>query len=275
MQIAAPLIMLRIKMADLLPNSETSHREASELTGNSAEGEMSFLEHLGELRTRLIYSLLAIICGAFLSYFFAGEIFSFLAAPYYKAFEGKILIGTGPAEAFILKLKMALIGGCVLASPAIFYHVWKFVSPGMLESEKRFAVPFVVATTALFLAGLWFCYGVVLPFAFSFFYSQYSSIGIEPTVKISEHISFIGKALLAFAAIFELPVVSYFLARCGILSPSAMTSSFRYVVVAIFTVSAVLTPPDVLTQLLMALPLFVLYGISIVVVRFAYNKRQR
>ena len=214
--------------------------------------DMPLLEHLRELRKRLIISIASIATLAIIAYLMSGVFFELLARPYYGSFESSALIGTGPAEAFLLKIKLALFGGLILASPILFYQLWLFIAPGLLEHERRLAIPFLLCSTALFLLGLWFCYSVVLPYAYRFFFAQYQSIDITPTVKINEHLGFLMRILIAFGCIFEMPVLAYFLGKLGIITASTLISGFRYAVVVIFLLAAMLTPPDVITQLLMA-----------------------
>lgn len=238
------------------------------MTGPGREiGEMDLFGHLRELRRRLVWSLIGVVCGAGVAYGFAEQIFDLLCKPYFVAFPGNVLIGTGLAEAFLLKLKVAVFAGIVLASPFLFYQLWLFVAPGLYAAEKRLVAPFVLATTALFLLGVWFCYTWVLPFAFEFFREEYASIGVTPTVRISEHLALMVQALVGFGAVFQLPVLAFFLARLGVIDEQTLIGGARYAIVAIFVVSAVLTPPDVLTQFLMAGPLILLYGLSILVVK--------
>ncbi|MCB9029664.1 MAG: twin-arginine translocase subunit TatC [Deltaproteobacteria bacterium] len=235
-------------------------------------GEMPLIEHLHELRKRFIYSFGSILICAGVAYLFSTEIFDLLSAPYYRNFNGSSLIGTGPAEAFLLKLKMAVAGGVVISSPILFLQLWLFIQPGLLEQEKKLALPFILSTTLLFLVGLWFCYSVVLPFAFEFFFQQYQSINVTPTVRIAEHVGFIAKALIAFGLIFEMPIVAFFLGKLRIINSKMLIGAFRYAIVAAFAIGAILTPPDVVTQLLMAGPLLILYGLSIVVVKMTEPK---
>lgn len=239
---------------------------------NSA-AEMGFLEHLGELRRRLIICLLAVGAAAAAAYFFSQPIFDFLCRPYFRAFTNNILIGTGPAEAFLLKLKVALFSGLILASPVIFHQLWLFVVPGLHAHERKLALPFILGTTVLFLAGMAFCYTSVFPFAFKFFHEQYVSIGITPTVRLSEHLSTMILGLLSFGLIFETPMLALVLGRLGVIDYRMLVASARYAIVVIFIISAILTPPDVLTQFLMAGPLLLLYGISILLVKLTGRRR--
>ena len=231
------------------------------------EGDMSFLEHIGELRSRLVVVAASIAALSILGWSYSKETFDLISAPFFTAFEGDVLIGTGPAEAFLLRLKVAVLVGTLLSVPIIFHQCWIFISPGLLEHERKFALPFVLITSGLFLGGVWFCYSVVLPFAFEFFKSQYTAVGsVTPTIRISEFLSLLVKALLGFGVIFETPVLAFILGRLGVINAKMLMNAGRYAVVGIFLISAVLTPPDVLTQFLMAGPLMALYGLSIVIV---------
>jgi sec-independent protein translocase protein TatC len=233
---------------------------------NDVHAEMTLFEHLGELRKRLLISTVAIVTFAILCYSYTSEIFVWLSKPYMTSFKDNLLIGTGPAEAFLLRVKVALFSGAVLATPIIFHQIWLFLSPGLYEKERKLFIPFLLSATALFLGGVGFCYFVVLPFTFAFFADQYAMIDITPTIRISEHLSMMIQALVGFGIVFEMPVVAFLLSRAGMIDHQTLIGGARYAVVIIFIVSAVLTPPDVLTQFLMAIPLLILYGVSILIV---------
>lgn len=233
---------------------------------NDVHAEMTLFEHLGELRKRLLISTVAIVTLAILCYSYTSEIFEWLSKPYMSSFKDNLLIGTGPAEAFLLRVKVALFSGAVLATPIIFHQIWLFLSPGLYEKERKLFIPFLLSATALFLGGVAFCYFVVLPFTFAFFADQYAMIDITPTIRISEHLSMMIQALVGFGIVFEMPVVAFLLSRAGMIDHQTLIGGTRYAVVIIFIVSAVLTPPDVLTQFLMAIPLLILYGVSILIV---------
>lgn len=236
---------------------------------NLPDQEMTLFDHLRELRTRILISLIATIIGACVAYGFSGEIFELLCRPFFNSFSEGALIGTGPADAFVLKLKVACVAGAIIASPVIFFQIWLFIAPGLRPEEKKLVTPFLISTTTLFFIGMWFSYKAVLPFAFQFFFEQYGSIKITPNIRITEHISFMAKAILSFGLVFEMPVLAYFLGRLGIVTAEMLIKGVRIAIVVIFIVSAVMTPPDVFTQFLMAGPLLVLYGLSILVVRWA------
>jgi len=237
-----------------------------------AEFKMGLFEHLRELRKRLFYCAIFIAIGAVVAYCYSSDVFNALCAPYSKAFNNSPLIGTGPAEAWVLKIKVALFCGATLTSPALFYQLWRFVAPGLYASERKFVLPFVALSTILFSGGAMFCYHQILPLTLSFFYAEFQSIGITPTIKVGDHLSLMITTMLSFGAVFELPLLTFFLARAGVLDHRSMIRWSRHAVVAIFIISAALTPPDVLTQLLMAGPLLLLYGLSIGVAFLARQK---
>jgi sec-independent protein translocase protein TatC len=227
---------------------------------------MPLIEHLKELRTRVIRSLVAVLIGFLIAYAFADRLFELLTWPLRAAGHNKVLlIGTGVGEAFFTKLKVALIAGLFLGSPAVFLEIWKFIAPGLYETERRLAKPFVFSATAFFLAGGYFCWAVVFRIGYAFFLSQYASIGVTPTLRISEYLAFSAKLLLAFGVTFEMPIFAFFLTRLGVVDYRAMIQYFRYAVLAIFVVAVALTPPDMISPFLLAVPLLLLYGLSIAV----------
>jgi len=226
---------------------------------------MSFTEHLEELRWCLLKSLGAILIAAALCYFFSDLIFGFMVAPLRQSLRpGQNLIGTGVTEAFFIEIKIALVAGLMLSCPFIFYQIWRFVAPGLSGSEKKLVVPFVLCATLFFLGGAYFCYRIVLPVAFKYFIEQYGTMGVTPAIRIGEYFTFFFRMVLAFGVTFELPVVTFFLVRLGIWDHRFMLRSFRYAVVIIVILAAILTPtPDVINQSLLAVPMILLYLLSI------------
>ena len=226
---------------------------------------MPLTAHLEELRWRIIKSLVAIGIVFIPCYAFADHLFNFLARPLFQTNPGApSLIGTGIAEAFFTKLKVAFVAGIFGASPVILHQVWQFVAPGLYASEKRYVIPFILFGSLFFIAGAGFCYAVVLPVAYAFFLEQFGDIGVQPALRISEYLTFTSRMLLAFGITFEMPVLTFFFARIGLLSHRTLLRFSRYAIVGIFIAAAVLTPgPDVASQLLLAGPLLLLYGVSI------------
>ena len=233
------------------------------------KSDMGLLEHLQELRTRLAVCAGAVLCLSIVAYFFSEPVFAFLCRPFYAAFPNERMIGTGPAEAFLLKLKVAFFCGIILAMPILAWQLWLFIAPGLYPRERNLVWPFVLSSSLLFALGAGFSYYAILPLAFGFFQEQYASISLAPAIRLSEQLSATVMGLLAFGLVFELPVIAFFLARLSVITADHLTSHWRLAIVLIFIISAILTPPDVLTQFLMAAPLVLLYGISIIVVRLA------
>ena len=240
------------------------------------DASMPLTAHLEELRWRIIKALGAIAVAFLACYGFAENIFTLLTRPLVGVGDQRLLlIGTGVTEAFFTRLKVTAIAAVFVASPCIFYQAWRFVEPGLFDREKRTALPFVAAATIFFIAGACFCYVVVFPVGYAFFLEEYRTIGVAPTIRISEYLSFASRMLLAFGVTFELPVVTFFLARLGLVDHRQLLRWSRYAIVVIFIVAAALTPgPDVASQLLMAAPLLVLYGASIGVA-FVFGRPRR
>ncbi|HXJ36556.1 MAG TPA: twin-arginine translocase subunit TatC [Candidatus Eisenbacteria bacterium] len=233
--------------------------------GPETDVRMPLTAHLEELRTRIIRALLALAVGGGVCWLVIEPLVAFLLAPLARLRpDQSLVIGTGLTEAFFTKLKVAMIGGLFLGSPFIFYQAWRFVAPGLYDRERRVALPFSIAASIFFIGGAAFCYWLVFPVAFEFFLKEFSSIGVAAQIRISEYLSFASRMLLAFGVTFELPVVTFFLARLGLVTHRTLLTWWRYAVVTIFVVAAVLTPgPDVASQMLMATPLLILYILSI------------
>ncbi|MGB6554101.1 MAG: twin-arginine translocase subunit TatC [Candidatus Binataceae bacterium] len=244
--------------------SEPIAPEPVEESDSGLLGRMSLIEHLKELRTRLVYAAIALLAGFLIAYAVADPLFAALTLPIREVAHGKLLlIGTGVGEAFFTKIKVALIAGLFIASPAVFYQIWKFIAPGLYQNERRMAMPFIVSATLFFILGGYFCWAVVFRIGFAFFLEQYASIGITPTIRISEYLAFSAKLLLAFGITFEMPIFAFFLTKLGMIDYKLMMRYFRYAILVIFIVSAILTPPDMVSQFLLAIPLLGLYGLSI------------
>lgn len=234
--------------------------------------KLPFTTHLEELRSRLIKSTIAVVIGFVASYFFKEQIFEILVAPLTQVMQsGDTLIYTNLPEAFFTFLKTALLCGLMVASPVILYQFWMFVAPGLYSREKRLLLPIVFLSSLFFIGGALFGYFVVFPFGFEFFLS-FATETIRPMPSMKEYLKFSSKLLLAFGLVFELPLVITFLARLGIVNVAFLKKYRKYAILLFFAGAAILTPPDVITQLFMAFPLILLYEVSIVGARIFGRK---
>ncbi len=261
-----------------------------------AQKTAPFSEHLREFVWRIRLALTSIVAGAVVAYFFSGWLFDQLTRPVLEAGAGRLHFAS-PVEPFFTYLKVALIGGIILSGPYVLYQIWAFVSPGLYEEEKRLVLPFVFFTILLFFGGVLFGYFVVLPYGFRFLlgYAEtnpnnyalaadvarwlgvevdWKALGVsvtplEPTIMMGDYLNLVAKLLLAFGLVFELPLFMFFLARLGLVTARKFVRFFKYFVVLAFFVAAVLTPPDVITQVLMALPLLGMYLLGILLAHLA------
>lgn len=238
------------------------------------EEKMPLTSHLEELRKRLIRILIAVGVGFIVSYYAREHLYYVITRPLVSVLPaGSHMIFTGLPEAFFVYMKICLFASLFLTSPFTFYQIWKFVAPGLYPHERRYVIPFVLSSTFLFLSGIAFGYFIVLPPAFSFFVS-FSTDFLKPMISFREYLSFSLKLLLAFGLSFELPVLVYFLTKIGVVSSRLLRKQRRYAILLIFILSAILTPsPDAFTQILMALPLMVLYELGIFLAKFAEKKK--
>lgn len=235
------------------------------------EGRMSFLEHLGELRTRIIWSLIPTVIGLLVAFRFSDLIIKFIARPLTKT--GSQLVFLSPTEAFWTSMKLSMVAGLFLALPVILWQVWAFVSPGLHKHERRYAGPFVIVGSLLFLAGGAFALLVVVPFAITFLVGFGQQQGIKDMISVSNHADFVIKFTLAFGLVFELPLAITVLSMMGLVTPKFLSKNRKYAVLMNFVVAAILTPtPDILNQTLMAGPLCVLYEVGILAARL-FGKR--
>jgi len=240
----------------------------------NSDEKQPFLAHLEELRKRLIACAIAVGIGFVISYFFSERLFRLLTMPLRKSMPaGDQLIFTNLPEMFLTYLKVAFIAGILLAAPIIFYEMWMFVAPGLYQKEKRYAIPFVVSSTILFVGGSLFGYFVVFPIGFKFFLG-FASEYVKALPSVKQYFSFSMKLLFAFGIVFELPVVVFFLAKMGLVTPALLKRNRKYAILLTFVIAAILTPPDVITQCMMAGPLLILYEFGILVTRLAQVKGQ-
>lgn len=236
---------------------------------------MPLMEHLRELRNRLIISMVAVLIGVGIGFLFARELFEWLVEPMNAALaehgEGTMAI-TDPLEGVVTYLKVSFIAGLFFASPVVFHQVWGFVAPGLYSTEKKLVIPLFLTSTLLFGLGAAFGYSVIFRYGFAFFLSVIDPAETAAVLSISSYLNTATKLLVAFGLSFQLPIVIFFLARLGLVDARDLIRNFRYAIVIIFVVAAILTPPDVLTQVLMAGPLTVLYFISIGVAKVFSTK---
>jgi sec-independent protein translocase protein TatC len=243
----------------------------------STEEKSPFTEHLGELRDRLVRSFIAVGAGFGCAYFFKEKLFEILTAPLITAMGENTharMIFTGLPEAFFTYLKVSFLAGIILACPVLFYEFWMFVSPGLYRSEKKYLIPIVVLSIFFFMVGACFGYFIVFPYGFKFFLG-FATDTIYAMPSMKEYLSFASKMLLAFGLVFELPLVITFLARMGLVSVAFLTQNRKYALLIFFVAAAVITPPDVVTQIMMALPLMLLYEVSIIGARIFGKKPSR
>jgi len=237
------------------------------------EDKIPFTAHLEELRKRLVVCFIAVGIGFVACYGFKEKLFQILTRPLISVMNTKdSMIFTGLPEAFFTYLKVAFLSGLILAAPVIIYQFWRFVAPGLYHKEKRFFVPIVFLSTVFFVGGAFFGYFIVFPFGFKFFLG-FATDTIRPLPSMKEYLGFAAKLLLAFGLVFELPLVITFLARLGLVSVDFLKKNRKYALLLFFVFAAILTPPDVVTQIMMALPLMVLYEISIIGARIFGKKK--
>ncbi len=235
---------------------------------------MSFLEHLEELRSRLIRAVIAITAMFLVCLIFAERVFSLLAAPITRLLpKDSSLVFTGLPDPFFIYLKVSFIMGIFIALPYVLYQLWQFVSPGLYERERKMAVPFISLATLLFYTGALFAYFIVFPAAFNFFLS-YQTPELKAMISIREYVSLVLVLMLAFGAVFETPIVIVFLGLLGIFDSAQLKRGRRYFVVLAFIIGAILTPtPDVVNQSLMAIPMLLLYEVGIRILAYLEKRR--
>lgn len=261
-------------MASTRPAEDDQHRVES--------SRAPFMEHLQELRGRLWRALIAVLLCAIVSYLFHEQLYSFLTQPLYDTLDRhkletavKFRTIQGP---FMFHMKVALLGGLFFGLPFVLYQLWMFIAPGLYRREKNIAIPFVVLSTAFFVGGAAFCYYAVIPYGFDFFLDFAIVEGpnkLLPEIAIEDYLDMVVKLMLAFGGIFEMPLGAAFLAGVGLVTHRGMFRVWRYATVAAFIVAAVLTPPDWISQVMMAIPLLLLYWLSIGVAWFITTRREK
>ena len=237
------------------------------------DDKMPFMEHLGELRVRIMRSLIALLIGLGIAFPFSQRVVDWLARPIQKS--GNTLVFLAVTEAFWVQMKVALFLGLFLAAPGILWQVWRFVEPGLHSHEKKYAVPFVLIGTLLFIGGGAFSLLVVTPNAIAFLLS-YARPGLQPMISIGNYVDFLLKFTLAFGAVLEVPLAMTLASRMGLVTPKQLASNRKYAILGAFIAAAILTPtPDMVNQSLMAGPIIILYEIGIVAARLFGRARRR
>ncbi len=242
--------------------------------GAEDDVSMGILGHLGELRRRVMRMFIAVLLGWVALYGVGDILYDYLSAPLQACLpEGSKLIYTSPQGAFFTYLKVAFIASLFATCPYTFYQAWAFVAPGLYREEKRALLPLAFCSSLFFVGGAAFCFFLVFPLAFRFFMGFATDTTI-PMISVEEYLSFALKLLIAFGLVFEMPLFSFFLSRFGLLTPAFMRRTRGYAILLIFIVAAILTPPDVISQILMALPMMLLYEASIYVSKVAYREKE-
>ena len=250
------------------------------IADNDQETSMNFLDHLKELRQKLIYSIIFFILSFIVSFYFSQSIFEFLAKPLTSILQdGNGLIYTALQEAFLTNVKVAFFTAAFISFPFLSFQIWSFISPGLLKKEKKISLPSLIAIPFLFLLGAAVVYYLISPIAWKFFLSfqtsQSDSINITLQAKMNEYLSLMMTFIFAFGLAFQLPVVLLLLVRVGVLTIQQLVSFRKYAIVLAFIFAAIITPPDPFSQISLALPVIILYEVSILISRFLSKKDKK
>lgn len=243
--------------------------------GQGGDREMPLIEHLTELRTRLIRAMVAVLAVFGALFYFANDIYQFVSEPLRRFLpEGSTMIATEVASPFLAPFKLTLVVAALLAMPFVLFQAWAFVAPGMYRHEKRFAVPLLVSSILLFYGGVAFAYYLVCPMVFGFF-TSISPEGVAVMTDINHYLDFVLTMFFAFGFAFEIPVATVLLVWAGITTPQALTEKRPYVIVGCFVVGMVLTPPDVFSQTMLAVPMWMLFEIGLLASRWLLAEKAR
>lgn len=241
---------------------------------NDADARMSFFDHIGELRQRLLRASIAVIVASCVCFVFSQHLYDFLANPLLKLLpKDSALVFTGLPDAFFMLLKISIVAGLFITLPYILYELWKFIVPGLYKHERRYALPFLVVGTGLFLVGAAFAYFAAFPVIFNFFLG-FQTPELKPMLSVKDYVSLLIKLALTFGVVFETPVIIVFLGFLGLVNSGMLRRGRRYFIVIAFIIGAILSPPDVFSQMVLAVPLVALYEASIPVLAIIERRRE-
>jgi sec-independent protein translocase protein TatC len=246
-----------------------SKESGSSGSGDGKVKEMSFLDHLGELRSMILQSVVAVFVFSVICWFFSGWILDLLI----RDLPVESLYFYSPLEAFMVRLKISFVIGFMLAFPFVLYKIWAFISPGLFSSERKRIVPFMLSSSILFYTGVLFCYVILIPLVIGFLL-KFGTPNLSPLLSVSSFFAFVARLCFTFGIVFQLPVIVLVLSLLGIVTPRFLLRQWRYAIVLIFFASAILTPPDVVSQLLMAGPICVLYLGSVLIALIVTRKKE-
>ncbi len=246
-----------------MSDAETAKKTADTAAQNDDPSRMSLIDHLDELRSRIIYALITVTIGSIASWFVTLPVLNHLIKG-----AGKV-ITLGPADAFMWRIKLAIILGVIFCAPALLYQIWLFIKPALLPQERRFVFPVVFSGTILFFAGAFFG-SLVIPMTLQFL-EGFAGGSIEPTYTLDKYLSFVGTFVIAFGVVFELPVVLILLAKMGLVSHQFLVANRKFAVLISLIVGSIMTPADVASMFFLAVPLMLLYEISVIIIKFMKN----
>lgn len=240
-----------------------------------AEAEQPLMTHLLEMRDRMLRAVIAVLVVFVVMFAFSSELFEFVAKPYLETLIGSKMISTGPIDPFFTPMKLALVAAIFIAMPVILYQAWAFIAPGLYQHEKRFIVPLLGSSIVLFYVGMAFAYYVVMPMLFSFM-GSITLPGVETQPDISRYLDIVLKLFFAFGVAFEVPIATIILIYTGMTTPESLAEKRPYIIVGIFIIGMLLTPPDIFSQTMLAIPMWLLFEAGLIASRYFLRlKRER
>ena len=248
---------------------------SSQIPPHEVDNEQPLLTHLIEMRDRLIRAVIAVIVVFVVMFIFSSELFEFIARPYLESLVGSKMISTGPIDPFFTPMKLALVMAIFVAMPVILYQLWAFVAPGLYQHEKRIVMPLLASSIVLFYVGMAFAYFVVMPLLFKFM-GSIALPGVETQPDISRYLDIVLKLFFAFGVAFEVPIATIIMIYTGMTTPESLAEKRPYIIVGIFVIGMLLTPPDIFSQTLLAVPMWLLFELGLIASRYFLRlKRER